>query len=221
MTNAAILHAIFQHAHDAILIADDARRYVDANPAAAALLGLSREQVVGRKIDDFVAVESARVAQMWSSFLASGDQRGRIEIRRSDGTRTLVDFRARASILPGRHLSVLRDVVEGAADGDGASLDRDVDDLLARGRAISARARKLDVLTPRELEVLRHVAEGRTSGEIASQLGISARTVETHRKNMMEKLAVRSVVGLTRFAIRHGVVALDADDDPDDARASR
>lgn len=62
-------------------------------------------------------------------------------------------------------------------------------------------------LTPRERDVLRGIANGRTNKEVASALGISHRTVETHRENIMRKLAIHSVAGLTRYAIDHGLTA--------------
>lgn len=64
-------------------------------------------------------------------------------------------------------------------------------------------------LTPRERDVLRGVANGLTNKEVASALGISHRTVETHRENIMRKLAIRSVAGLTRYAIDHGLTAAE------------
>ena len=66
----------------------------------------------------------------------------------------------------------------------------------------------VDKLTLREREVLQLIAEGKSSAEIASGLYISVRTVESHRHNIMEKLSIHSVAGLTRFAIRHGICAL-------------
>lgn len=61
-------------------------------------------------------------------------------------------------------------------------------------------------LTNRELEILRLVASEFTTAEIAGQLHISEATVDTHRRNIIQKLGVKSVVGLTNFAIRHGLV---------------
>src|SRR5438046_2100113 len=61
-------------------------------------------------------------------------------------------------------------------------------------------------LSERELEVLALIADGRSNREIASLLLVSKRTVETHRKNIMKKLEIRSTAGLTRFAISHGIV---------------
>lgn len=69
-----------------------------------------------------------------------------------------------------------------------------------------AGAGPLDELTTREREVLKGIAEGLSSKDIASRFDISTRTVETHRANLMRKLAVRSVAQLVRLAIREGLV---------------
>lgn len=69
-----------------------------------------------------------------------------------------------------------------------------------------ASSREADGLTERELEVLQLVAEGLTSQEAAGRLFISVRTVETHRKHLMEKLGLHSPADLVRYAIRRGFV---------------
>jgi two-component system, NarL family, nitrate/nitrite response regulator NarL len=58
-------------------------------------------------------------------------------------------------------------------------------------------------LTSREREILLRVARGRTNREAAAELGISVRTVETHRDSLMRKLGIHTVAGLTRFALEH------------------
>ena len=65
----------------------------------------------------------------------------------------------------------------------------------------------LDVTMPGKtgIEVLVLVARGMTNRGIADQLGISPRTVETHRERVMGKLRIRSVAGLTRFVVEHGL----------------
>jgi DNA-binding NarL/FixJ family response regulator len=63
-----------------------------------------------------------------------------------------------------------------------------------------------EVLTPRELEILKLIAEAHTSKEIADTLVISAKTVERHRANILEKLGMRDRVELTRYAIKRGLV---------------
>ncbi len=68
-------------------------------------------------------------------------------------------------------------------------------------------AKSLAQLTGREREVLRGVARGKTNKEIAGELGISHRTVETHRESLMRKLQIRTVAELTRFALGAGIIA--------------
>jgi DNA-binding NarL/FixJ family response regulator len=63
-------------------------------------------------------------------------------------------------------------------------------------------------ITPRQREVLQLLAEGRTAKEIASTLSISARTVEFHKREMMETLGLHTNAELVHFAIKHGLVEL-------------
>lgn len=65
---------------------------------------------------------------------------------------------------------------------------------------------ELHVLTPQESAVLQMVAEGRHTKEIALTLGASDKTVEHHRQNMMKKLGLHDIAGITRYAIRHRMV---------------
>ncbi|HEV2394986.1 MAG TPA: response regulator transcription factor [Verrucomicrobiae bacterium] len=64
-------------------------------------------------------------------------------------------------------------------------------------------------LTEREREVLVLIAQGRSNKEIAGQLGIGVRTIETHRERIMRRLDIHSVAGLTKFAISNGLVPLE------------
>jgi RNA polymerase sigma factor (sigma-70 family) len=64
---------------------------------------------------------------------------------------------------------------------------------------------RIESITDREREVLVLVAEGLTNREIGERLDISPRTVETHRERVMSKLRIRTVAGLTRFVVEHGL----------------
>ena len=64
----------------------------------------------------------------------------------------------------------------------------------------------VDPLTPRQREVLKGIAEGRSTKQIAADLGLSVKTVETHRAQIMERLGIRDVAGLVRYAMRTGLV---------------
>jgi DNA-binding NarL/FixJ family response regulator len=70
----------------------------------------------------------------------------------------------------------------------------------------SARGTGLAVLTAREIQVLRLFASGRSTREVAASLGISPKTVETHRIRIYDKLGVKGIVDLTRIAVREGLV---------------
>ncbi|MFQ5595115.1 MAG: response regulator [Anaerolineae bacterium] len=63
-------------------------------------------------------------------------------------------------------------------------------------------------LTPRQREVLQLIAEGHTTREIAQTLGVSVKTVETHRRQLMDRLDIHEVAGLVRHAIRIGLIQL-------------
>ena len=77
----------------------------------------------------------------------------------------------------------------------------------AFGSADAAMPAPLDLLTSRQREILQLIAEGRTTKEIAFTLNISAKTVETHRAQIMERLGINDVAGLVRYALRKGIVA--------------
>ena len=64
------------------------------------------------------------------------------------------------------------------------------------------------LLSSREREVLQLLAEGKTSNQIAESLHISAKTVETHRQQVMVKLKIKNVAELTKYAIREGLTML-------------
>lgn len=67
----------------------------------------------------------------------------------------------------------------------------------------------LDMLTERQKEILKLLAEGYSVKEIAQLIGISVKTVETHKAQIMEKLNIYDIPGLVKFAIKHGLVRLE------------
>jgi DNA-binding NarL/FixJ family response regulator len=74
-------------------------------------------------------------------------------------------------------------------------------------RRVGSEHSPLESLTPRQREVLQLIAEGHTSREIAHILGISTKTVDSHRAQMMERLDIHDIAGLVRYAIRTGLVS--------------
>jgi DNA-binding NarL/FixJ family response regulator len=76
--------------------------------------------------------------------------------------------------------------------------------------ALEASARPMSVdLTPRQREVLKMIAKGYSTKDIARSLEISAKTVETHRAQLMDRLQIYDVAGLVRYAIRTGMIKID------------
>jgi DNA-binding NarL/FixJ family response regulator len=64
-------------------------------------------------------------------------------------------------------------------------------------------------LSNREREVLQLIGEGKSTKEIANALFVSAKTIETHRQQIMSKVNIHSIAGLTKYAIREGLISLE------------
>jgi len=105
-------------------------------------------------------------------------------------------------------LAAVRAAGRGATYLSPAVSDTLLVDLREEGSSL-ADAGGIASLTPREKEVLQRICSGATNQAIANEMGISVKTVERHRANLMSKLGVNNLVGLVRKAIRHGLVSLD------------
>lgn len=86
---------------------------------------------------------------------------------------------------------------------------RDIVDAYVELSQSSSQTPVFVVLTEREREVLQMVAEGRSTKDIGGKIGVSVKTVETHRHNIMEKLNLHSVAELTKYAIREGITTVE------------
>jgi PAS domain S-box-containing protein len=106
-----MLQTLFDRESDAVLVLDDERRCLEANPAACTLFGTSHEQLLRSTVDDFLGRESG-FGTSWSGLIASGHQRGDATVRAAGGRTVPVEFWAQANFAPGRHLAVFRDVSE-------------------------------------------------------------------------------------------------------------
>jgi PAS domain S-box-containing protein len=158
--------ALLTAARDAVLVVDDGRTFLDANPAACRLIGLSLADLAGRRLDEVLAEPKLDIEAAWRTFLDGGEQTGELQIRRSDGEIRRVEYSATARFAAGRHLAILRDITERKrAETERAELLqreqrrlRESETLLAVSRALSS------TLDP--IETLRRVAR-----EIAHALG--------------------------------------------------
>jgi len=101
--------AFFAAALDAVLIVDDARVFIDVNPAAQQLLGAPAADLVGRRFDHFLH-SNVGLDAAWRTFLTTGRQTGELRLVCADATVRDVEYAATAHFLHNRHLAVLRDV---------------------------------------------------------------------------------------------------------------
>jgi DNA-binding NarL/FixJ family response regulator len=86
-------------------------------------------------------------------------------------------------------------------------LDPRISKQVIEGYVRALEAPEAPTLTPRQREILQLIAEGRSTRAIAQRLHVSVKTVETHRAQLMDRLGIRDVAGLTRYAIRIGLVS--------------
>ncbi len=100
--------AIFESRLAAIFIVDDEGRYVDANSAAFALLGYSRDELFQRSALDAMDVENRQA--FFDAFRATGKVEGEIALVRKDGSPVRVEYYATANVVPGLHMAVMRDI---------------------------------------------------------------------------------------------------------------
>jgi PAS domain S-box-containing protein len=107
------LQAIFNNTTEAVLLADENSCYIDVNLATCELTGYRRAELIQMTVWDLTPnahIEQGQ--QLWREFIASGQQSGEYTIQRKDGSLVEVEYQAVANILPGMHLSVIRDITE-------------------------------------------------------------------------------------------------------------
>lgn len=108
-----VLEAAADSAPDVIVIVDDERRFVDLNRAAADVLGLRREEIIGRPIEEFFSeAQGEAVPAAWSTIVVEGEQRGVCELK--SVPRKSFEYRAKAHFRRGLHLSILREISRGS-----------------------------------------------------------------------------------------------------------
>ena len=83
-----------------------------------------------------------------------------------------------------------------------------VESLVNQPAATTTNTQTFSLLTKREKEILQLIAEGNSTKQIASQLSVSAKTIESHRRQVMGKLNIRNVAELTKYAIREGITSI-------------
>jgi PAS domain S-box-containing protein len=121
-----LFRAIVYQPSASILIADDNRKYREASVGAGKLLGLPREKIIGRSLDDFAEPSFKPViSERWRAFLKDGEQEGTLELVGPDGGPREVEYIAKGNVLPVRHLVVLRDKTADSSNGGSVEADKD------------------------------------------------------------------------------------------------
>ena len=190
----ARLHSLVSLATTPMLVFDHERRYVDANATACEILGVTREEIIGRRIDEFTAGEGGfDLDRLWARFLEDGRVNGSYPIRRPDGQVRPVVYAATANVLPGRHMAIF-------ANGRSSQTAPPAETPAAAVPRSGAQ------LTPREREILQMIAEGLTDREVAARLTLSPATARTHARNLIGKLGAHTRAQAVAIAIRNGVI---------------
>lgn len=105
-------------------------------------------------------------------------------------------------------VQAIREVVDGRTFLS-PQVTRGVVDGFVRAQPVQTQETAFAILSNREREVLQRISEGLTTKETAATLGVSIKTIETHRRNIMEKLNLHSIADLTKYAIREGLTSTD------------
>jgi PAS domain S-box-containing protein len=177
---------VFERSSNPIWLIDEARRIVEINPAGTALFGRSRDDLVGRSVDDSIRPdERPAVRADWDRFLRSGrGYAGTRDLLRGDSSTVTVDFAAQLADIDGRRLAIFVSVPQGDTPrpaGAGPHLDGS--------------------LSEREREVVTLIAMGKETPDIARELHIAPATVRTHVRNAMAKLGVHTRAQLVAVAL--------------------
>jgi len=187
---AGLFKKAFAQSQNAMLMVDEERRVIDANPAFARLVGRRRSTLLGHHVYDFIPGGPILTRDEWLAAIASGEDTGEIEIERADGTCVSVQYAFHPEVVTGRRMVLF---VAMTVSRWGRHFRRGGDD-----------EEPSLALSEREREVIRLVALGSTSPEIAGTLHISHHTVRKHVDNAMRKMNARSRAHLVAKALAGG-----------------
>jgi DNA-binding CsgD family transcriptional regulator len=162
----------------AVVVADDERRWVHANAATGALLGIDHRDLIGMRLEEVTGTPPEEAEEAWRRFRRAGVQVGTFPVPSPVGPRN-VPYIGIADIAPGRHVGIF--IPERDAGG-------------------------WQPLSQREREVVALVAGGATGREVGKELSVTSATVETHIRNAMRRLGARNRSHLVTLAIlRHEI----------------
>lgn len=177
-----------------MVTANSEKRYQAANAAARLAFRLSLEDWRKRRIEDLTPPHMMpTLAEQWARLMRDGCVTGRYDCELPDGPVTIT-YCALANIIPGHQLIVF--LPSSLPEDELAAL---LDD---------ASPQPDTLVTPRERDVLTLIANGANSREIADELEISAETVRTHVRNLLQKLGAQNRAHAIALAMRYSLVDL-------------
>jgi DNA-binding CsgD family transcriptional regulator len=183
----------------ALIVVDDDCRCIDVGLGACRLLGVSRDEVVGRSLEELLVPDAReRFRHVWEAFREGGGHAGPFQLDAATPFEANVTVTAR--VLPSRHLLVLTPITAerpAVQDFNGG--------LGKPGPANRERRRERDP-TSRERQVLRLLASGATDVQIAAWLSLSPATVQTHVRNAKAKLGARTRAQAVALALQRGMI---------------
>ena len=200
------LWKLFSESRNPMLLADDDRRYVNANTAALVLLGYDLPTLRTMRIDDLALPEVRPfLDDVWRDFLDQGGSIGQFAVLRSDGTAVEIHFNATANVRPGLHLSLF---INPLVTGDGGELDVDEGKSSLEEPVRAVRERTGTLLDSTERTVITLLALGLSWHEVADRLGVSAADVREVMQTAMDKLGARTRAHAVSIAMRAGEIDL-------------
>jgi DNA-binding CsgD family transcriptional regulator len=180
----------------ALIVVDDDCRCVDVGLGACRLLGTSREEMIGRPLEELVAPDAKeRFRHIWAAFRDSGGHAGPFMLNAPTPFEANVTVTAR--VLPSRHLLALAPT--GTQQPEVSTINGTV------GRSRGPDRNRRDP-TSRERQVLRLLATGATDVQIAAWLSLSPATVQTHVRNAKAKLGARTRAQAVALALQRGMI---------------
>jgi DNA-binding CsgD family transcriptional regulator len=188
---ASLFDAAFRTSRNAMVLADERRHIVDANPAFIKLLGRRRAAIIAHPLWEFVEGGPLVTQKQWAQSLGLDNFAGTAGLVTADDVVVAIQWGAHVEIVTGQRRILF---VALSTSRWGEHFRRDVD----------ADIDATDALSPREKEIVHLVALGLTGPEIAEELHISHDTVRTHVRNAMSKLNARSRAHLVARALGEG-----------------
>jgi PAS domain S-box-containing protein len=184
-------------APQAVVVVNDRRRCAEANEQACELIGLSRDEIVGRRLDSLLKPNMrGRLSHVWTAFAEAGGHAGPFTL--ASGAE--IQIALTPNLMPDRHLLVLAPIAPSVVTtGEGRAeqtASENHSPPAPQGRQPSAR----------ELEVLTLLADGATDPQIAKRLELSPATVQTHVRNAKAKLGARTRAQAVALVLERGLI---------------